>query len=150
MGDLNLRINTSNQVTADYDYEKLLLGDNIVKLVTFVNDTGAELSISEGLVLGRITDAGANNLKIKAFDSTNTDGSQNILGVLMNDYTLAIAEEFSVGVIVSGKVNSNKVSLSGTDTLDTIVSGKTIGDRIMSDTLGVNMVESTDLAFYDN
>ena len=121
MGDLNLRINTSNQVTADYDYEKLLLGDNIVKLVTFVNDTGAELSISEGLVLGRITDAGANNLKIKAFDSTNTDGSQNILGVLMNDYTLAIAEEFSVGVIVSGKVNSNKVSLSGNDTIDTIV-----------------------------
>ena len=151
MSEVTILNQTTNQIQGDYNYEQTFIFDNKYITGNFLNNTGAKAEFAEGLVVGRIADGGANNGKIVPLDPAAVDGSQFPLGILKRGtISLADAAEAAVTVGVAGDVNENKVSFEGATTLDTIVSLRTLRDRIASDTLGIQLVESTELSDYDN
>jgi hypothetical protein len=51
---------------------------------------------------------------------------------------------------VAGDVAQEKLIFQGSDTLATVVSSRTLNDRIGADTVGVKLVSGTELTEYDN
>jgi len=140
-------LNTGQQATTNYSTSKLIIGDNEFEQATYTNnDSYDDLELSEGLVLGRIA---ADN-EVTAMTSGASDGSQFPIGVLFGDVTIPAGESATVTMVTSGRINENSISLSGSDTLATVVSDKTIRDRIGSDSIGLVLVGSEDLTNYDN
>ncbi len=139
-------LNTGQQATTNYNTSKLIIGDNEFEKATYTNDGYESVTLSEGLVLGRI----ASSNEVTAMTSGATDGSQFPIGVLLGDVTVDIGESVTVTMVTAGRINENSISLSGEDTLATVVSDRTIRDRIGADSIGLVLVGSEDLTNYDN
>jgi len=136
----------SNFLAADSDRQKTFIFNNDFESGALLNASGGELTYPIGTLLGRIA---ATN-KLVPMASGATDGSQFPVGVLAEEVTIADTEEANVNFAVSGDVREGAIVLDGSDTLLTVVSLKTIGDRIKSDTMGIRLVPVTDDTFFDN
>jgi len=137
---------TGNFLAADSDRQKVFIFNNEFESGTLLNSSGGELTYAIGTLLGRIAATG----KLIPLTSAAVDGSQYPVGVLADEITLADAAEGTVTIAISGDVRADALVLDGSDTLDTVVELKTIGDRIKSDTIGIRLVEVTDNTFFDN
>ena len=138
---------TSNQLFVDIDTSKIFVWNNEYYRDTFLNNTGAQASFAAGTLLGRITASG----KLAICKSGAVDGSQIPVGILKTSITdLADAGEVDVNYCIYGKVVESKVVLDGTDTLATMISGRTIKDRIAADTAGIILVDGDELTEFDN
>ena len=88
--------------------------------------------------------------EIVPHDSTASDGSEYPVGVLAVE---AVVEE---GVTVElmfcneGEVVESKVILADGDTMSTVISGRSIRDRIAADTVGIKLVGSDAMTATDN
>jgi hypothetical protein len=97
--------------------------------------------------MGRIS---ASN-KILPLESNATDGSQFPIGILADDYTVDYTESATLTFCKAGDVVQSKIIFSnGTDTVATVVSDRTLGDRIQGDSLGINLVGGDQLTAQDN
>lgn len=114
----------------------------------YTNSTGAEKTLLAGLVIGRILIGG----KALPLKSDATDGSQYPVGILFNEsVTVANGATVTLTVANVGTVNKNGLIFeNGTDTLATAVDGRQLGDRIVSDTQGIKLVELSEITRYDN
>jgi hypothetical protein len=139
--------NTGNQLTTNYDFSEVLLGNNTFEKATLINLSGAVESLSIGTVLGRVSATGNVTLCV----STAVDGSQNPFAVLASSTTeLADDATTAVSICDFGDVASEKLTFGGSDTLATVVGGRRFLDLIPSNSRGIKLITSTDLTGFDN
>lgn len=140
-------LKTRNQLHTDFDVSKIFLFDNRFEQVDFKNTTGALLTILAGTLLGKVAATG----ELEILKSAAVDGSEIPFGILAEGQVdFAIGEIKQVNAGVAGDVAKAKVILEGADTLNTLIGGRSIGDRIAADTLGIKLVTTDELTDFDN
>lgn len=138
---------TNNFLHTDYDVSKIFVFSNRYEKMTLLNNSGGVKSFEPGTLVGKITASG----KIIPLASGAIDGSQIPVGVLKTSVVdLADAGELEVNVCVYGDVVESKLILDGADTVDTVIDGRTIKDRIKADTMGIQLVGGDELTGFDN
>jgi hypothetical protein len=140
-------LSTSNARFTNYDFSKMFLGSNRHETAVFENgDSYDDVTIAVGSVMGRIAATG----KVVLLDKDASDGSQFPVGINTEEVTIGAGDEANLSLCVAGEVDeTGLVFVTGT-TLATVISGKTVADRIASDTVGIHLVASTDLTAFDN
>lgn len=138
-------INITNQNT-----QNLLLGGNRFDNGTYTNGSGSERTLAVGTLVGRVL---ATN-KIAPCVSSNTDGSEMPIGVVVEAVTVADGASAVVTFCNYGMINELAVVLGGSDTMSTAVrtvstGGGTIRDLIVRNT-GLKLQESVEMSGYDN
>ena len=147
MSDAIIVDNTGNQAHIDFDVSKIFIFNNRYEKGTFLNASGGIKSFVPGTLLGKITASG----KIIPLVSGAADGSNIPVGILLTEIKdLADAGEESVNYCIAGDVAEEKVVLDAGDNLGTVISGRTINDRIIADTMGIKLVASDELTGFDN
>ena len=138
---------TRNQLSTDYDFSKTFRFANSYIKGEFINDTGAEVTLKIGTVLGRkASDA---SLKVLKFDAA--DGSQFPVGVCAEEVVVAIAGAVpDLYVCNSGDINLSSIILPAGTTLDSVISDKILRDRIVSDSKGIRLVPVTQNTSFNN
>lgn len=134
-------LNNGVELFTNFDTSKIFLAEN--KWIKGSFTAGAANAVP-GLVVGRIAATGV----LVPMTSGASDGSQFPVGILNADVLATVTAD--VNVCVGGEVALEKVVLTGSDTLETIVSLKRIKDRIAGDTVGIVLVAGTELTGYDN
>lgn len=137
---------TDSQLHVDYDVAKIFLGCNRYDTGTYTNSTGAAVTLEAGTLMGRVSATG----KLLPLASAATDDSNIPVGILSHSVTVADTASKELTFAVEGNVAEEKVIFDGTDDLDTVVSGRTLRDRIGGDTVGIKLVSTTENTAYDN
>jgi hypothetical protein len=142
--------NTANQATINTDLSKIFVGNNRYSDFPYsnTNSTYDDITIPKGTLMGRI----GSTLKVIPLVSTAVDGSQNPVGILAEDVVVEAGEVYTkdVTLCVSGDVAESKVILSGSETLDTLISSRPLRDLIGANTVGIKLVSSTENTSFDN
>lgn len=147
MSSATTRTGTGNNVlTTDYDISKIFVWNNRYSKSPFTNDTYDPITIAQGRLMGRV----AATQEIVPHDSSASDGSQYPVGVLMRTTTIEEGDELELDFCDSGDVVEAKIILADGDTMDTVIEGKSIRDRIASDTLGIKLVGNDEQTAFDN
>lgn len=139
-------LNNQNQLTVNNDTTKIFVGGNKDATASYTNSTYDDVTLTEGTLLGKVSATG----KVKPLASAAVDGSQYPIGILRQTTTIGAGETVTLTFVTAGDVVKTKVILSGSDTMSTVISGRSIQDRIGGDTVGVNLVGSTQNTAYDN
>jgi hypothetical protein len=146
MSTANQVLLTGSQSIINYDTTKLFLFGNRYKEVVYTNSTGSEVTLPAGLVMSRI----AATEKVVPIAKAASDGSQFPVGINVKAVTVANGATVNLTICVAGDVEKSLVLFpAGTD-FDDVVSLRTIEDRIMSDTAGIFLIETTQLTGFDN
>jgi hypothetical protein len=149
MSTVNSRNIGQRQITTDYDLSKIFVFGNRYENDNYVNNSNYNpLTLLTGTVMGRVT---ATNAVVPCYGSA-VDGSQDPIGVLATDL-IAIpggSNVQNIPLCVEGDVIANKLIFLYGDTLDTIVNGKRMRDRIGSNSVGLKLVASTEMTDFDN
>lgn len=147
MSSNNQVLNTGQQATTNYDLSKIFIFNNLYKNGAYVNSSYVTVTLVAGTVMGRQ----AFSQEIIPLVSTANDGSQFPVGILAADVSIAAGATVSLPFCESGDVAEEQIAFSnGTDTLDTIVSGRSLRDRMGSDTVGVRLVKVDNMTQNDN
>lgn len=139
-------LNTQNQSIHNYDYSKVFRTTFKTVPMTYTNSSGGDVVLVQGMLFGRISA----NLEGAILASASVDGSEIPFGINMTEKTVANTESIIIQVAVTGMMDSSKLVLDGTDTLDTLIDGRTIGDRIPADTEGITLEDFEQLVNLDN
>jgi hypothetical protein len=70
--------------------------------------------------------------------------------LITKNYAVDYGESANITICIGGDVAEELVLLQSPDTLETVVSSRTIRDRIAGDTLGIKLVLGTQMTAYDN
>ena len=95
-----INLATGQQLTVTTDLSKIFIWNNTYNTGSYTNGTGAEITIPAGRLLGRIAATG----KLALHDSAAVDGSAIPVGVLADDYIVAIAATVDLAYCDSGEV----------------------------------------------
>lgn len=136
---------TRNQAFFDYDYTKRFLRNNLYRTIN-IEASGADLVLEPGALIGTI----AASAKGAILKSAAADGSQYPTGVCAEGLTILDGQNADVNICIAGEIAEEKIVLDGTDTLNTVIDGRIIRDRIAADTLGIKLVATDSLAEHDN
>jgi hypothetical protein len=140
-------LNTGQQAIINTDTSKVFLWGNRYQQALCTNDTYEDGALTAGTLMGKVSATG----EIKPLVANASDGSQYPIGILAQDITLDAGEQKTLSYCVLGDVNKSKVIFMGSgDDFDTVVDGRTLYDRIGADTVGINLVESTEMTAFDN
>lgn len=147
MSEFTQPVNTGNQLQTNYDVSKIFIGENRTRTDNYTNSTGGAITLKAGTLMGRISSSAL----LLPCKSDAVDGSQFPVGVLVEDFTVANGASQPLPICIYGDVAEEKIILlkSG-DTLNTVISGRTIRDRIGADTVGIRLIATTELTGYDN
>ena len=147
MSSASQPINTGQQMTTNYDVSKTFIWGSRTQTESYNNGSYDPVTLAEGTVMGRVSATG----KVVPLQSDASDGSQYPVGILINPHTVDEGDDASVAICVGGDVVEDKVVLVKVgDTLDTVISGRRIRDRLNADTLGIKLIPSTEMTGYDN
>jgi hypothetical protein len=136
----------SGMLIVNHDTKKIFVWGNRFSKAQFTNSGGSAVTLPAGRLLGRI---GASQ-KVLPHVSTAEDGSEQPIGVLGDDYTVAAGATIEVTYCDGGDVAEEKIILGGSDTLSTLVDDTSIRDAIARNS-HIKLVASTDLSGpYDN
>jgi hypothetical protein len=136
-----------SQLFVNSDRRKIFIGNNRTQIEGVINnDEYDPVTIPAGTLLGRVTAS----KKLIPLASGASDGSQVPVGILLNDVTIEEGGEETVAVVVAGDVWEQGVVLNGSDNMDTMISARTIRDRIQGDTVGIKLVPAVDNMEFDN
>jgi hypothetical protein len=137
----------SNQLFANQDTSKIFVWDNRTATFNYNNATYSDVELTAGMIMGRISATGF----ITELDATASDGSQFPIGILFESQTAEASSTIQLTLCVSGDVVENKLVLKSGTTLNSVISGRRLFDRIGSDTVGVKLVQgSEELTTFDN
>lgn len=141
---------TNNQAQVNTDTAKIFVWNNrfTEAAINYENSTYDDITWPAGTVMGRI----ASTNKVVPLTSAASDGSQFPVGILAQDVTIEAGDTLAqnVTICVEGDVNENLIDLQGSDTLATVISARTIRDRIGADTVGIKLVATTEMTSFDN
>lgn len=143
-------LDTTNQLYVNVDQSKIFLGENEFISGEISNAALVDVTIPAGTVLGRISTAGATFGQLKALDKDATDGSQFPVGILTEDLVIPAEDSANCTACVAGYVAEDKLVFASGESLDSVVSARTLRDRIAGDTLGVRLLSGTNLTKADN
>lgn len=129
-----------------YDNSKILLLNNTFDSGDVNNDDYEDLEIVVGTLMGRISATGL----LTPLTSGASDGSQYPVGVSVGNYTIPDGDTVSVRICTGGEIDSSKVVFQGSDTLETVVDGRRLRDRIGADTVGLVLRTVDELSEFDN
>jgi len=147
MSTVNQRLNTPSQATTDYDLSKIFILNNRYENDNWVNNSNYDpLTLKIGTLMGRVA---ATNVLVP-LDASKLDGSQFPVGILAQDITLSAGATDQVAICVSGDVAQEKVIFWTGNNMSTVVAGRTLHDRIGSDTVGIKLVPGTEMTDFDN
>lgn len=149
MSAVNLRVNTGQQITTDYDLSKIFIWNNRYENDSYVNNSNYNpLTIYAGTVMGRVSSTGV----VVPSLASAVDGSQFPIGVLAQDViALGAGQTQRCSICVAGDIESSKLIFLYGDTLETVVSGRRYRDRIQSDSVGIKLIfGTTEMTDYDN
>jgi len=146
MSTIDTVLNTGQQAITNVDTSKIFIWGNRFDKAEYTNSTYDAVTLPAGTLLGR----NSSTLEVKPLTSGASDGSQFPVGILNETHTVEAGDTATLAYCVAGDVAKEMVILQGSDTLDTVVSSKTIGDRIGSDTVGVKLVATDELTGFDN
>lgn len=138
--------NNGQQAIINYDVSKIFVWNNRYDDFDFTNSTYTPVQLYAGMLMGRISATG----KIVPLVSTASDGSEYPMGILHEDALVDEGETRSLSICIEGDVVQDLVILAVGDTMDSIIHGRRLRDRIGSDTVGVKLIKSTDHTGYDN
>src|SRR6185369_1967114 len=121
MSSISQRNNTSNQLTTDFNLQKVFLLNNRYEQDVLLENPGyASQIILAGTVLGRI----AASQSVIPCISGALDGSQFPIGVLAQDVTIASGATQSIAMCIDGDVNAAALIFYGGDSLTTVIAGR--------------------------
>lgn len=146
MSENTVILNNGTQAIVNYNTAKLFLRDTRFIKATYTNSSGSTKTITAGQLFGRIAATGL----VIPLVSSATDGSQYPLGFNAKTQDVLNGASVELSLCVAGELAKELVSLAVGDDFDTDIEDKTLGDRIMSDTLGVLLVAGEELTGYDN
>lgn len=146
MSEATEKLKTRNQLITDFDLAKIFIWDNRFEQFDLKNTSGGEKTFEAGTLLGRVSATS----ELDTVKSGAADGSETPLGVLAEDITLADSEVKEINICISGDVAEEKIILDGGDTLDTLIDGRPIRDRINADTMGIKLTPTDELTGHDN
>lgn len=141
-------LQTNSQLTVNTDTSKIFIGENRYEDNHYINNSGyTTKDLVAGTVMGRV---GATGILVP-WHSNASDGSQKVVGILAGDVSVAAGENVRATICVKGDVAKNKLvfDLPG-DALETTVSNVRVEDKIKAETVGINLVASTEMTDYDN
>lgn len=146
MSKSTIRLDNGQTLFVEFDLGKIFVRDNRYGKGNYTNSTYDTEELEAGTVLGRVASTG----KIAKYDAGASDGTQYPIGVLADNYSIEEGETKELAYCNAGDVVEDKLIFQGSDDLDTVVSGKTVRDRIGSDTVGIQLVSSTENTISDN
>lgn len=146
MSTNNVVLNNGQQAIINTNTAKIFVWNNRYISASYTNSTYDAVTIPAGTLMGRVHATG----EVIPLASGASNGSQFPLGVLASDYTVDAGDTVTVSLCVEGDVVEAYVVLDGSDTMDTVISARTIRDRIGADTVGIKLVGETELTGYDN
>lgn len=130
----------------NFDTTKLVLKGGEYNNAVYTNSTGGPITILVGTLLGRVSATD----KVLPLKSAAIDGSQFPVGISCQEIIVADTESATLEFVIAGEVEGTLLTLDGADTLATAIDGKTLGDRIKSDSLGILLRDSDELSALDN
>lgn len=145
MSSVTNTVQTTNQATYQFDRSVVFIGSNTFESVEY-KAPAADVTLTDGQLMGKVAATG----KLLELKSAATDGSQIPYGVLVGNQSILTGETPIFSVCVSGDVAMEKVVLNGSDTLATVIATRSIQDRILGDTLGVKLIDATEMTQADN
>ncbi len=146
MSNQTLGTNTGVQLSVNTDLSRIFLWENRYAQAAFNNSQYNNLLMPAGTLLGRI----AATQTLALCDSKSTDGSQFPIGVLAEDTILVSGTTKTLSYCNYGDIAEDKIIFHGTDTINTVVSGRSLRDRIAADTVGIRLVAGDELTKFDN
>jgi hypothetical protein len=138
-------VDKSNFLQNNVDTSKIFLGKNESFQAVFTAGV-TDVLLEAGTLMGRI---GATQ-KVVPLKSTAVDGSQFPVGILNSTRDVLANATVSVAIVNKGDVAREQVIFDGTDTFTTLVSARSLEDRIASDTAGIILVKTSELTNFDN
>jgi len=145
MGAENV-LTDQNQAITNYDYSKLFKTNFKTVQMTYTNASGGTIELVPGMLFGRVSA----DLKGAILKSASVDGSQIPFGINLTQATVLNGASKTIQVAVTGMADKALIVLDGTDTLDTLITSRTIGDRIPADTEGITLEDFEQLVNLDN
>jgi hypothetical protein len=139
-------LNNGQQMIVNTDLAKIFVWDNRFESANYTNSTYDPVTLPAGTLMGKISAT----QEIVPLTSAASDGSQFPVGVLNQTSVIAAGATVALAYCVSGDVVESGVILQGADTMATVISGRSIRDRIGADTVGVKLVGSTEMTGFDN
>lgn len=136
----------SNPRITNFDTTKTFVWNPRTTTGTYENSTYDDVTLLQGTLMGRVASTGM----LVPLTSGASNGSQFPVGILLADTVIEGSSEKQITIAVSGDVDESKIILEGSDTLNTVISGRTIRDRIGSDTVGIKLVGGDQLTGFDN
>lgn len=140
----SIPLNNGQQAIIQNDFKKVFLWNYRTLNGSLNNAAYVDLNLPEGTVIGRVS---SSNL-FKVFTSGASDGSQFPIGVVIDDTVVPFGTTKNITIGHDGDVNANALIFQGGDTLNTVVSGRTVRDHLKM--YGVNVVDATELTKLDN
>lgn len=142
----NTVLNTGQQTITNYDVTKIFVYNNRYEEGQYNNSGYDEVTLALGTLMGRVS---ATQMLVP-HDSSASDGSQYPVGVLAQARTVDAGETVYVTICVSGDVVESQITLAAGDTMNTVISDRSIRDRIAGDTMGIKLVGGTEMTAFDN
>lgn len=139
-------LNNGQQAITNYNVAKIFIWGNRYSKGSYTNSTYDPITLTAGTLMGRVSAT----QKIKPLASGASDGSQYPVGILAQDVTVEEGETQELAFCYDGDVAEELLTLDGSDTLSTVISGRSIRDRIAADTVGIRLVSGTEMTGYDN
>jgi hypothetical protein len=136
----------ANPLITNFDTSKTFVWNVRTATANYTNSTYDDVTLQQGTLMGRISSSGL----IVPLTSGASDGSQFPLGVLLEDTTIEAGDTQELTIAVAGDVVESKILLQGSDTLNTVISGRRIRDRIGADTVGIKLVGADQMTGLDN
>lgn len=146
MSEVNQVLNTGQQSITNYNTDKIFVFRNGYAKGNYTNSTYDEVTLLEGTLMGRVSAT----QEIVPHDATAVDGSQYPIGVLAVEAIVPEGETVELMFCNEGEVVESKVILADGDTMETVISGRSIRDRIAADTVGIKLVGSDAMTAVDN
>ena len=138
---------TRNQLSTDYDFAKVFRFANSYIQANYSNDTGNEVELKVGTVMGR---KHADGLVIPLV-ATADDGSQFPIGVCAEDVTVADGGTVNdLNIVNDGDIRESGLVLPDGTTLDSVIDNRRLRDRLVADTKGLRLVEVQENTKFNN
>lgn len=146
MSSVNNVLNTGQQMITNYNVDKIFVFGNGYDKANYTNNTYDTITLAKGTLMGRVSAT----QEIVPHDSNASDGSQYPIGVLAVEAIVEEGVTVELPFCTSGEVVEELVVLADGDTMSTVISGRSIRDRIAADTVGIKLVGNTAMTAIDN
>lgn len=133
-------------LNTNYDVSKIFIWNNRYNRASYTNSGEDPVTLPKGTVLGRVTTGG----KVKPFTSGASDGSQQPVGILADDYIVAPSATVIIMFCDGGDVAEEKLIFQGGDSLTTVVTGQGIVRDLIGKNTTIKLVAGTELTGFDN